>query len=152
VNDVQEGKNPLLGIVTGLQAARSDYTLISACDTPFVNEEVIKLLFQRASGADAAIPRWNKGNIEPLEAVYRTVSTLHAARETLTLSNLPLREMIGRLGRVVYVSVENEISKIDHDLITFFNVNTREDMGMAEKMLRSGYLIKRSKLKQTGEG
>jgi len=138
MNDEQEGKNPLIGIVTGLRAAKSEYTLVSACDIPFVNEEVIELLFRRASGVDAAIPRWNRGHIEPLEAVYRTASTLQAALDTLVPSDQPLRRMIGRLGQVTYVSVENEISKLDPDLKTFFNVNTREDMDTAEKMFQKG--------------
>lgn len=138
LNDEREGKTPLIGIVTGLRATKSEYALLSACDIPFVDEEVIKLLFQRASGIDAAIPRWNRGHIEPLEAVYRTASTLQAGLETLAPSNQRLRRMIAKLGRVAYVSVEKEISKIDPDLRTFFNVNTREDLDTAEKMLQKG--------------
>jgi molybdopterin-guanine dinucleotide biosynthesis protein A len=134
MNDEQEGKTPLIGIVTGLGAASSGYTFVSACDIPFVNEELVELLFQRASGADAAIPKWRKGDVEPLEAVYRTASTLKAARATLVPSGLPLTEMIGKLAQVVYVSVEDEISRVDPDLKTFFNVNTKEDMTWAEKL------------------
>jgi molybdopterin-guanine dinucleotide biosynthesis protein A len=135
INDCQEGKTPLIGIVTGLQAASSEYAFICACDTPFVNERVVELLFRRASGADAAIPRWNGGHIEPLEAVYRTASTVVAVRETLTVSGQPLRVMIGKLAQVVYVSVEDEVSKLDPDMRTFFNVNSREDMEAAEQIL-----------------
>jgi molybdopterin-guanine dinucleotide biosynthesis protein A len=134
MNDSQEGKTPLIGIATGLQGVKSEHALICACDIPFVNEGVVELLFRRASGADAAIPRWNGGHIEPLEAVYRTASTLKATRETLTFSGPPLRVMIGKLAQVVYVSVEDEIGKLDSDLRTFFNVNTREDMGRAEEL------------------
>jgi molybdopterin-guanine dinucleotide biosynthesis protein A len=135
MNDCQEGKTPLIGIVTGLQAVSSEYAFICACDLPFVNERVVELLFRRASGADAAIPRWNGGHIEPLEAVYRTASTLGAARETLAVSGQPLRVMIGKLAQVVYVSVEDEVSKLDSEVRTFFNVNSREDMETAEQLL-----------------
>jgi molybdopterin-guanine dinucleotide biosynthesis protein A len=140
MNDGQEGKTPLIGIVTGLQVVKSEHALICACDIPFVKEGVVELLFQRASGADAAIPRWNGGHIEPLEAVYRTASTLKATRETLTFSGLPLRAMIGKLAQVVYVSVEDEVGKLDSDLRTFFNVNTREDMDRAEELCTRDYL------------
>jgi len=139
MNDEQEGKTPLIGIVTGLRVARSDYVLVSACDTPFVNGEVIDLLFQRASGADAAIPKWNRGHIEPLEAVYRTASTLKASQETLAPSGLPLREMIRKLAQVVYVSVEDEIRRVNPDLRTFFNVNTKEDINRAEELYSREY-------------
>ncbi len=134
LNDGQEGKTPLIGIVTGLQAAKSEYALICACDVPFVKEEVIELLFQRASGVDAAIPKWNKGYIEPLEAVYRVASTMKVAQETLAPTGLPLRVMIGKLAQVAYVSVEDEIGMLDSDLRTFLNVNTREDMDRAEEL------------------
>ena len=148
MNDERDGKTPLIGIVTGLGAASSDYAVICACDIPFVSEEVIKLLFQRASGADAAIPRWNQGHIEPLEAVYRTASTLNAAQETLAPSGLPIREMIRKLVHVLYVSVEDEISKLNPDLRTFFNVNTKKDMDRAEKLYRKECSLKSLKLNQ----
>jgi len=135
LNDSNEGKTPLIGIVTGLQATRSDYALVCACDVPFVNEGVVQLLFRRASGADAAIPTWNGGRIEPLESVYRVVSTLKAAQETLAPSGLPLRVMIGKLAQVEYVSVEDEIREVNPDLRTFFNVNSMEDLETAEQML-----------------
>ena len=139
LNDDREGKTPLIGIATGLHAAKSDYAVICACDIPFVNEEVIKLLFQGVSGADAAIPRWNAGYIEPLEAVYRVTTTLKAARETLALSGPPLRVMISKLTQVVYVSVEDEIGRVNPNLQTFFNVNTKEDMDRAEELYSREY-------------
>jgi molybdopterin-guanine dinucleotide biosynthesis protein A len=143
MNDDHEGKTPLIGIVTGLQAAKSEYAVICACDVPFVKEEVVELLFQRASGVDAAIPKWNNGHIEPLEAVYRVASTLKAAQETLAPTGSPLRVMIGKLAQVVYVSVEDEVGMLDLDLQTFLNVNTREDMDRAEELYNRKYSPRR---------
>lgn len=135
INDESDVKNPLVGIMAGLHAAKTDYAAILACDIPFVNEAVIELLFRCAVNADAAIPRWNGGRIEPLEAVYRRFSTLHAAQEALTQEDPSQREMINRLARVVYVSVEDEVRSTDPTLRTFFNVNTREDITVAERII-----------------
>jgi molybdopterin-guanine dinucleotide biosynthesis protein A len=135
INDELEGKNPLVGIVTGLQAAKSDYVAVLACDIPFVNSAVIELLFRCALNADAAIPRWNGGRIEPLEAVYRRLPTLRAAQEALAKKGSSQKEMISRLTRAVYVSVEDELRSIDPTLRTFFNVNTRKDMITAERII-----------------
>jgi molybdopterin-guanine dinucleotide biosynthesis protein A len=135
INDEEEGKNPLVGIVTGLRAAKSEHVSVLACDIPFVNYAVIEHLFRRASGADAAIPRWNAGRIEPLEAVYRRLSTLRAAQEALTEEDSSQKGMINRLPRVVYLSVEDEIRSIDPSLRTFFNINAREDMATAERII-----------------
>ena len=138
VNDHREGKNPLIGIVSGLAAARFDYVAIVACDVPFVKGEVIELLFKRALNADAAIPRWNRQRIEPLQSVYRKSTTLDAALKTLVPSNLSIEHMIRKLRHVNYVSVEDEIANIDHDLNTFFNINTKEDFAAAERMMGRG--------------
>lgn len=135
VSDDLEGKNPLIGIVAGLRAAEAEYAAILACDIPFLSCRVLGLLFRRALGADAAIPRWNRRRIEPLQAVYCRTPTLRAALETLTPSDLSIEDMIVKLGQVVYVSIEDEIANIDRDLTTFFNINTREDLTIAEKML-----------------
>ncbi len=136
-NDDLRGRTPLVGISAGLRATESDHVAVLACDTPFVNARVIEFLFGRAlkAGADAAIPRWNSGSIEPLEAAYRRLPTLQVAKETLARPGLSLKDMIDRLGRIVFVSIEDEIRKIDGDLRTFFNINTRKDLATAKKML-----------------
>jgi molybdopterin-guanine dinucleotide biosynthesis protein A len=135
MNDDREGKNPLIGIVTGLQAAASEYAAILSCDTPFVRASVIDFLFRRALNADAAIPKWDAGRIEPLQAAYQRVAALRASQEVLSDKDASHKEMISRLVRVAYVSVEREIKGIDSSLNTFFNINTREDLSVAERML-----------------
>ena len=151
VNDDRKGKNPLVGMARGLGNAECEYAAVLACDLPFVNSEVIELLFQRASNADAAIPRWNRRRIEPLQAVYRRVPTLEATLETLTPTDFSIEDMIRKLNRIAYVSVEDEIATIDRELSTFFNINTREDMKVAEKMLaEKGAFLKSSKAKRDG--
>jgi len=135
INDYKEGKNPLIGVVSGLQSVASDYVAVLACDAPFVHDAVIDFLFRRALEADAAIPRWDAGRIEPLQAVYRRLASLRAAHEALADKDASHREMINRIGRVVYVSVENEIRRIDPSLHTFFNINSRDDLSIAKKVL-----------------
>jgi molybdopterin-guanine dinucleotide biosynthesis protein A len=145
INDELEGKNPLVGIVTGFNAAKSNYAAVLACDIPFVSDAVIEHLFRRASGCDAAIPRWNTGRIEPLEAVYRRLPTLRAAQEALAKKGSSQKEMISKLARAVYVSVEDELRSIDPTLRTFFNVNTRKDRIIAEGIVTEEGLSDRRK-------
>jgi len=135
INDEPEGKSPLVGIVTGLRAIRSHYATVLSCDLPFVNKEVIQLLLERASGADAAIPRSRAGHLEPLQAVYRRNPMLQEAEQALAKGRLSPIDAINRLEQVVYVSIEDEIKKIDPELRTFFNVNTKQDVARAEMIL-----------------
>jgi molybdopterin-guanine dinucleotide biosynthesis protein A len=129
--DVVCGKGPLAGIFTGMQCMRSKYALVLPCDSPFIKGEVLKYLITRAQGADAAIPRWPNGYVEPLHAVYKVSSAVPAAEAALKKEELFIVDMIKRLNKVVYVST-HEIKKFDQELITFFNINSREDLKTAE--------------------
>ena len=131
--DPVEGKGPLVGILTGMQKMRSEYTVVLPCDSPFIKKEVIEHLFEKAQGADAAIPRWPEGNIEPLHAVYKIPSSIPAAETALRKDELLIVDMIKRLDKVVYVNTD-ELKKFDQELITFFNINNREDLETAKRL------------------
>jgi molybdopterin-guanine dinucleotide biosynthesis protein A len=135
LNDELEGKTPLVGILRGLRVVETDYALILSCDIPFINWKVIELLHTRASGFDAAIPRWESSKIEPLEAIYRVAPMVKATERALAAERLSLLDAIEGLERVVYVPVEDEIRMIDPKLETFFNINTKADLALAERML-----------------
>jgi len=134
LKDVVDGKGPLAGILIGMQNMRSEYTVVLPCDSPFIKKEVIEHLFNRAQGVDAAIPRWPNGNIEPLHAVYRISPSLSAAETALRKEELLIVDMIKRLNKVIYVST-NEIREIDEELITFFNINSQEDLRTARMLI-----------------
>lgn len=135
INDEREGKSPLIGIVTALRAIKAPYAIVLTCDIPFVNRRVIQSLLERVSDAEAAVPRWKTGHLEPLQAVYRREPMLQKAEEVLASGSLSPVDAIKRLGRVVYVSIEDELKVLDPDLRTFFNVNTKEDVAEAELIL-----------------
>jgi len=136
LNDKMEDKSPLVGILTGFEVMKSQYSVVLSCDTPFVRTEILKLLFEKAGGYDAAIPMWPNQEIEPLQSVYKCKPAISGARLALAEGGFRNADMIKRLAKVTYVPVE-EIKPFDHDLITFFNVNTRADLQRAEKMYDS---------------
>ena len=93
---------------------------------PFVNSRVVDLLFEKASGHDAALPKWEDKKFEPLHAVYskKLIPEIEKAFEKGKRSVLtPVFEM----KDVVLVDV-SEIREIDPELRTFVNINTVEDM------------------------
>jgi molybdopterin-guanine dinucleotide biosynthesis protein A len=133
--DVVAGGGPMVGIFTGTRRMRSEYTAVLPCDSPFVDKDVFGLLLDKASKADASIPRWPNGYIEPLHAVYKVSSALRAAESAVGEGKLSIRDMIAKLGKVVYVSTD-EIRKFDPELLTFFNINSRKDVKRADEILR----------------
>ncbi len=137
--DTLEDAGPLEGIRAGLLESRSEYSFVCAGDMPFVNFRVVDLLFEKASGHDAALPRWEDRKFEPLHAVYskKLIPEIEKAFEKGRCSVLtPVFEM----QDVVFVEI-SEIREFDPELRTFANINTVEDM---ESMI--GSVVENEKL------
>jgi molybdopterin-guanine dinucleotide biosynthesis protein A len=133
--DKYEGQSPLVGALTGFESVDAEYSLLLPCDTPFVSAEIAELLLDLCVDKSAVIPRWPNGYIEPLQAVYNTKSAIEAAKKALNEGKLDLLSMINHLHGVRYVSTL-VLQQLDPKLLTFFNVNTSEDLKRAEFMLR----------------
>jgi molybdopterin-guanine dinucleotide biosynthesis protein A len=131
--DVGESKGPLVGALTGFEAANGEYSLLLPFDSPFVCREVVSLLFELCVGKAAVVPRWTNVEIEPLHAVYHTKLALEAAKEALVENKRDMRAMVEKLRGVRYVSTL-VIEQLDPDLRTFFNVNTPLDLKKAITM------------------
>jgi len=130
VYDPVKGYGPVAGILAGLSASKSEYSICLACDLPYVNLEVIDVLFRCAeeNNSDAAIPKHPDGTLEPLHAVYGR-SMADACRDAVDRKEHTIRGAISLLGGVVFVPTES-LRRFDPDLRTFLNVNYPEDLGV----------------------
>lgn len=133
--DVCESKGPLVGALTGFEAAKGEYSALLPFDSPFVSQEVLSLLFDCCVGKAAAVPRWTNQEIEPLHAVYHTKQGLEAAKEALAENELDMQAMVEKMRGVRYISTM-VIEQLDPDLKTFFNVNTPLDLKKAAVMFK----------------
>ena len=133
--DKYEGKNPLVGALTGFESVNADYSLLLPCDTPFVSSEIAALLFDLCVNKGAAIPRWPNGYIEPLQAVYHTKSAIIASQQALNTGKRDLFSMINNLSGIRYVSTL-VLQQLDSNLLTFFNVNTSEALKRAKSIIK----------------
>jgi molybdopterin-guanine dinucleotide biosynthesis protein A len=124
--DEFENKGPLSGILGGLTLCRNEFCFIAACDMPFINEDVVKMLFRLSKSHDAAIPRWEDGFLEPLHAVYRCGPMIRETRKAIESGESIILAPIFRMN-VNYINIEN-IRKIDPDIRTLININTPEGM------------------------
>lgn len=127
VYDEVQGIGPLSGIYAGLKRAKGDYVAVVACDMPFINKAAIELLFKKAEGHDAAVPRRDGKLIEPLHAVYGRKAMLEAVKEAIEAHERKISAPLKKLKGVVYVP-EEEIKSVNPELDTFLNVNRAEDV------------------------
>jgi len=134
IHDKTDAKAALYGILTGLGAIETDYAVILAADTPFINTNVIKQLYIEVQGFDIAIPIWPNGNIEPLYAVYNVQTTLWAFKKAAKEGKVRIKEVMNTLKQINYVPVER-FTDLGVNLDCFFNINTPQDFNKAEQVL-----------------
>lgn len=123
VGDAFDKRGPLTGIYSGLLAAKNAYSIIVACDMPFLNPGLVTYMAGLARGHDIVVPRI-AGRLEPLHAIY--------SKGLLPLIEKRLREDARQIqglfseARVRYVTAP-EIDRYDPGRRSFKNLNTPEE-------------------------
>ena len=126
--DIIPVRSALTGIHTGIFYASYDYAFICAGDAPFLNGEVIKILLSAMESRwDVIIPETSAG-LEPLCAVY-SKQLLSTIEGNLARKRFKIRQSF-RKGRVKKIK-ESILREKDPELLSFFNVNTPEDLERA---------------------
>ena len=133
--DIYPGHGSLGGIFTGLSAARGDYGIVVACDMPFLNTGLLQFMVDLAPDFDVVVPRLD-GRPEPLHAIY-SKSCLEPIESRLKRQDLKIALFFEEV-RVAYVD-EEDIDLFDPERLSFFNVNTQEDLDKALALEAQGY-------------
>lgn len=138
VSDHYEVRSSLNGLHAGLFAAAHDYAFFAACDTPFIKGALIRHLVDRIEPkADLIVPATAAG-YEPMCAVYKK-SCLPAMAWQLEHGLLKILGLFRKLR--VKTIPEASLRAVDPELISFFNINTPEDLlrakALYEDQLRS---------------
>ena len=132
--DVYPGKGSLGGILSGLREAASGWGMVVACDMPFLNLDLIRYMLSLRDGRDVVVPIV-EGRPEPTHALY-SKTCLPFIDEQLSSGDLKIARFYDRV-RVRYVS-EDEIGRFDPDHLSFFNVNTQEDLDRSLALVEQG--------------
>ncbi len=133
VEDHRAGVGPLEGLVTALGAAKGDFVLVSPCDTPFLKVDMCKSIASLAKKRDGAVPRIGD-NFEPLHGVYRRIKCLAAFEEAIEEGK---QRPIDAYEMLDLEYVDEDIVRImDPRLESFWNLNSKEDLELAEERLR----------------
>jgi molybdenum cofactor guanylyltransferase len=123
VTDAVPVRGSLAGVYSGLCASRNRYSLVVACDMPFLNADLLGYMIGLAPEWDVVMPRSGEG-LEPLHAVYSR-SCLAPIRAQLDAGDLRIVDFLERV-RVRYVD-DSEVERFDPERRSFFNLNTRSD-------------------------
>ena len=130
VSDIIPGQGALGGVYTGLITSDTRYNLALAADMPFLNESLLRYLIEVSDGYDFILPHFDD-LYEPLHAVYSrdcipAIETLFQQHEKAIVKLFP------------YVKVRfldaAEIDRFDPRHLSFFNINTPEDLERAKEI------------------
>jgi molybdopterin-guanine dinucleotide biosynthesis protein A len=130
VADIYPEKGPLGGIYSGLTASSSSRAIVVSCDTPFLSVSLLKYMTQVYPTFDVVIPRI-KNELEPLCAVY-SKNCLAPIQELLERDERQVRKLFDMV-KVRYVE-EDEINRFDPEHLSFFNINSQDDLERARKL------------------
>ena len=123
IKDSYRGIGPLAGIHAGLKVAAHRYVFVAACDMPFLEARLVRMLLEKADGYDVVVPRTG-GFPEPLFAVY--------SKDCLPYIE---RNIEKKCFRVVDIYPHVKVNYIEEEAIrqvadprqAFANINTQEE-------------------------
>ena len=134
IKDISDIHSPLSGIHAGLSNMEADFAFCIGCDTPFLKKEIVEIIVHEIEpGADIIVP-YSGTYYQPLCAIYskRCAPLIEAqlSEGDLKVDNL---FAAAKIKTIPYETFQKE----DKELISFFNVNSPEDLQYAEQLLPS---------------
>ena len=136
IADDWPGAGPLGGIATALRSASASWSLVVACDLPYLTKPWLEYAVARAvaSEADAVVPMSATGT-EPLCALYHQRAE-PGIRGALTLGNKKVKDAVENLR--VEIIEPAEWKAFDSEGYLFKNMNSPEDYEEARARLSGG--------------
>ena len=131
VTDLFQMRSSLVGIHAGLFHASTPHAFITACDTPFLKKGLIKALLEELEPKwDVIIPVTLERS-QPLCAIY-SKRCMKPIASQLKHQDAKVSKFYPKVK--VKEVPEARLREPDPNLISFFNINTPEDLAASDKM------------------
>ena len=133
VTDIFDIRSPLAGIHAGLTRMKSDYAFVTSCDVPLLKKQIIQILVNAiAPRTDVVVPA-SGTFFQPLCAVYsKRCGPL--IEKMLQQGEVKVDRLFDRVN-VTPIDYA-QLKAVDPDLNSFFNVNTKEDLDQAQRLIK----------------
>lgn len=132
VTDIFPCRSSLTGIHAGLFYINTPFAFFVACDAPFLKREIVELILDNIeTGFDVVIPETSSG-FQPLCAVYAK-KCIRPIERRIIQKNFKI-EGFFRNQRIKRIP-EKLLRLKDPALVSFFNVNTPDDLAKAEALV-----------------
>ncbi len=123
VGDASDKRGSLIGLYSGLLRSRDPYSIVVACDMPFLNPALLSHLAALAPGHDAVLPQ-RGGFLEPLHAVYGR-QLLPVIEDNIRSGDYRIQSIFE--GRRIRIVPREELERFDPQGRSFINLNTSKE-------------------------
>ena len=130
IPDERPGDGPLPALATALREMRGERLVAVATDMPFLNADLLRSLLDRAENYDVVVPRVG-GRTQQLHAVYAR-SCLPPITSQLDRNDLKIDRFFAAVRTLVVD--EEEVIRLDPDLLSFRNINTEADWAEVQRL------------------
>lgn len=133
VVDLVPGRATLGGLYTGLHFAAHDRVFAAASDMPWLSPAAIRVVLDQALSGDIVIPDL-AGKLQSMHAVYAK-TCLPVIRSLVEAGRLKVQDLCMSPELRVHRIPEAAFKGVDPELRSFFNINTPEDLALAQKWI-----------------
>jgi molybdopterin-guanine dinucleotide biosynthesis protein A len=131
--DIIPKKGTLGGLYTALKFSREQYCFVTACDLPFIDVDLIQILWSQSNGEDIITPSWFN-NLEPLATFYHK-NCLTAIEEVFHIDEKMVKSFWNRV-KVKLVDMTKYYNRTQLEKI-FLNINTIQEYKRAIDLMKS---------------
>jgi molybdopterin-guanine dinucleotide biosynthesis protein A len=136
VKDALPGRGPAIGLCSTLTKAQNPWVFVIGCDQPLVQPKLVQRLAALREGYDCVVPKVG-GRVQSLCALYKKRCFLYLTERILRGERGLVSFLEETAGlRIRYVE-EGELREADPELKSFMDVDTREELKEAEKILKN---------------
>ena len=133
-SDELKGRGSIGGLYTGLKSSDTLWSLVVACDMPFISRELIQFMLSIISKnrCDAIVPVIN-GRYQPTHALYNS-TCIPFIEKNISSGNFRMDSYFDE----IYLEEisEDVINSIEGAELSFFNVNTEDDLFTAREQYK----------------
>lgn len=133
-SDDLKGRGSIGGLYTGLKSSDTLWSLVVACDMPFISRELIRFMLSIISKnrCDAIVPIIN-GRYQPTHALYNS-TCIPFIEKNISSGNFRMDSYFDE----IYLEEisEDVINSIKGAELSFFNVNTEDDLFTAREQYK----------------
>jgi molybdopterin-guanine dinucleotide biosynthesis protein A len=132
LRDVIPHCGSLGGLYTGLKEARTQWVFAVACDMPFLDPGTIRHFTSLKGEGDVIIAKLRNG-FQPMHALYHR-NCLPIMESLIQAQDFKIHRLADHPALRVRIVTPEELSRVDPEGRSFYNVNTPADLAAARSL------------------